>query len=132
MFNPIQNSTKQSLRLVSRIYQKGDYLQVLDSCYAVGSTQIKICQQILITQDSDSVRTVTMSYLPEFYEVTMRTKLPNPVQVYTDNSFSVQHRQVYSYSNAKSLNLTQSENNNRLTANGLNGFATIDGTLFRN
>jgi hypothetical protein len=63
------------------------------------------------------------------YEITLRNQLPFFSDIYTDNGFTIQKRQIYSPYTAKEFNYTTSTG---IDFYGLNGFGSIHGSLFSN
>jgi len=93
VFNPTEEAKQDSLTLLFRSVQKGDYMTIVDSCYKSENNQIFSYSVTLYNSGCSrvrkGVRTVLKTYLDKFAEVTIRTDTNEVFTPYTDNSYSV-------------------------------------------
>jgi hypothetical protein len=139
VFNPKKDAQKAELQLEKRLYQKGQLFETVCSFYRLKDVNATIAQEIRVFRSNDtifekSVMVVTKISNMDYFEFVMRTDLSDTfdedsTEIFTDNSVNLQKRQFYTFKEAKKLGLTKSQ---EYTYIGLNGYASIYGSAFRN
>ena len=140
IFNPTQEATKAELQLTNRYFQTGRLVSLIHSFYKLNSINSSISQSIAINTWRNealqrSIRVTTKINSVEYYEFTMRTNLTESfdattTDIYVDNSAQSVKRQFFTYPQAVAANISHS--NNETSYNGVNGYASIYGTAFKN
>ena len=139
VFNPKTKAEKCGLQLKNRYIQKGELLTIVHSFYLLKNINALMSQSITLMNSADptisrAVRMTTKISNTDYYEFTMRTDLSqnfsdSQTEIFTDNSVSSQKRKFYDFEEAVDLKLTEIH---EFTYIGLNGYASIDGSAFRN
>lgn len=135
LFKPTIRPIKAELEIVSRTVQIGPLVTSMRTEYSVfGWNDFKFTYTVEIYNSSDSdlfnsVKTISEIENPRYLEVALWTHLPFEAEFYTDNGYSIEKWKIYSNEEAKTYQYAWDSGIDML---GLNGFASVHGSLFTN